>query len=143
MQETPIKLLPMGKDFLQKTRFAFFVDSTIKSSYNANNTLMVVRLINMPCTSLSEMAGVIDKIITPAAAGKIPLPPILVYSNVIDHLGLRVTLRYFDTQHNRFTEGFFTDEVVAYVETMSNIATMMKNKKSTTDTVFVSPPGYI
>ena len=46
-------------------------------------------------------------------------------------------------QHARFTEGFVTDEVVAYVETMSAIATMMKNKKPNTGTVFVSPPGYI
>ena len=33
----PITLLPMGKDMLQKTRIALFVDSTL-SSYNANNT---------------------------------------------------------------------------------------------------------
>ena len=97
----------------------------------------------MPCTSLSEMAEVTDKIFTPAAAETIPLPPILVYSNVIDHLALRGTLNYFDTQHTRFTEGFLTDEAVAYVETMSNIATMMKDKKSTSSTVFVSPNGYI
>ena len=125
----PIALLPMGIDLLQKTRIAFFVDSTIKSSYNANNTLMDVRLMNIPCTSLDEMAEVTDKIITPAAAETIPLPPILVYSNVIDHLALRGTLRYFDMQHARFTEGFVNDKVVAYVETMSGIATMMKDKK--------------
>ena len=71
----PITLLPMGKDLLQKTRIALFVDSTIKSSYNANNTLMDVVLMNMPCTSLSEMAEVTDKIFTPAAAETIPLPP--------------------------------------------------------------------
>ena len=46
-------------------------------------------------------------------------------------------------QHARFTEVFVTDEVVAYVETMSGIATMMKDKKPNTGTVFVSPPGYI
>ena len=71
----PITLLPMGKDLLQKTRIALFVDSTIKSSYNANNTLMDVRLMNMPCISVSEMAEVTDKIYMPAAAEKIPLPP--------------------------------------------------------------------
>ena len=53
---------------------------------------MVVRVMNMPCTSLSEMAEVTDKIIAPAAAETIPLPPILVYSNVLDHLALRGTL---------------------------------------------------
>ena len=139
----PITLLQMGKDLLQKTRIALFVDSTIKSSYNANNTLMDVRLMNMPCTSLGEMAEVTGKIFTPAAAETIPLPPILVYSNVIDHLALRGLLRYFDLQHARFTEGFVTDEVVAYVETMFNITTTMRNKKPITGTVFVSPPGYI
>ena len=136
----PITLLPMGKDLLEKTRIALFVDSTIKSSYNANNTLMDVRLMNMPCTSLSKMTEVTDKMFTPEAAETIPLSPMLVYSNVIDHLALQRTLRYFDMQHNRFTEGFVTDEVVAYVETMSNIANRMRNKKPKTDTVFVSPP---
>ena len=137
----PITLLPMGKDLLQKTRIALFVDSTIKSSYNSSNTLMDVRLMNMPCTTLNEMAEVTDKIFTPAGTETIPLPPILVYSNVIDHLALRGSLRHFDTQSNRFTEGFVTDEVTAYIETMSYIVTTMKNKKPNTATIFVSPPG--
>ena len=131
----------MGKNLLQKTRIALFVDSTIKSLYNSNKTLMDVRLMNMPCTTLNEMAEVTDKMFTPAAAETIPLPPILVYSNVIDHLALRGSLRHFDTLSTRFTEGFVTDEVTAYIETMSHIATMMKNKKPNTGTVFVSPPG--
>ena len=100
-------------------------------------------MMNMPCTTLSEMTEVTDKLFTPAAAETIPLPPILVYSNVIDHLALRGSLRYFDMQSTRYTEGFITDEVVAYVETMSNIATTMKNKTPNTGTVFVSPPGYM
>ena len=108
----------MEKVLLQKTRIALFVDSTIKSSYNANNTLMDVRLMIMPCTSLIEMAEVTDKLFTPAAAETIPLPPILVYSNVIDHLALRGTMRDFDIENERFTEGFVTDEVVAYVAKM-------------------------
>ena len=90
-----------------------------------------------------EMAEITDKIFTPAAAETIPLPPILVNSNVIDHLALRGSLRYFDMQHTRFREGFVTDEVVAYVETMSNFARMMKDKKPNTGTVFVSPPRYM
>ena len=85
--------------------------------------------MNMPCTTLNEMAEVTDKIFTPAGTETIPLPPILVYSNVIDHLALRGSLRLFDTQSNRFTEGFVTDEVTAYIETMSYIVTTMKNKK--------------
>ena len=92
----PIKLLPMGKDLLQKTRIAFLVDSTMKSSYNANNTLIDLIVMNMPCTFLSEMAEVTDKMFTPAAAETIPLLPFLVYSNIIDHLALRGTLRYFE-----------------------------------------------
>ena len=79
--------------------------------------------MNMPCTTLNEMAEVTDKMFTPAAAETIPLSPILVYSNLIDHLALRGSLRHFDTQSTRFTEGFVTDEVTAYVETMSHIAT--------------------
>ena len=61
---------------MQKPRIALFVDSTIKPSYKANNTLMDVRLMNMPCTSLSEMAEVTDKIFMPAAAETIPLPQV-------------------------------------------------------------------
>ena len=135
----------MGKDLLQKTRIAFFVDSTMKSSFNTNNTLMDVRVMNVPCTSLSEMAEVTDKIFAPVAAETIPLPSILVYSNVLDYLALRGTLKFFEPGHPRFTEGFVTDEVTAYVETMSNITRTMKNKKSTTGTVFMSPspPGYM
>ena len=139
----PITLLPMGKDLLQKTTSAFCVDTTMKLSYNANSTLIAVSLMNIPCTSLSEMAEGTDKIFTPAAAETIPLPPILVYSNVIDHLALRGTLKYFESGYVRFTEGFVTDENTAYLETMSNITGTMRNKKSTTGTVFMSPPGYI
>ena len=129
----------MGKDLLQKTRIAFFADSTVKSSYNTNNTLIDVRAMNMPCTSLSKMAEVIDKIFAPVAAETIPLPSILVYFNVLDHLALRGTLKFFEPGHPRFTEGFVMDEVTAYVETMSNITRTMENKKSTTGTVFTSP----
>ena len=99
--------------------------------------------MNMPCTTLNEMAEVTDKMFTPAAAETIPLPPILIYSNVIDNLALRGSLRHSDALSTRFTEGFVTDEVTAYIETMSRIATMTRNKKPNTGTVFVSPPGYI
>ena len=139
----PITLLPIRNYLLQKTKIAFFVDSTMKSSYNTNNTLMDVRVMNMPCTSLSEMAEVTDKIFAPTAAETIPLPPIVVYSNVLDHLALRGTLKFFEPGHPRFTEGFVTDEVTAYVEAMSHITRTMKSKKSTTGTVFMSPPGYM
>ena len=61
------------------------------------------------------MADVTDKIVTRAAVEAIPLPPIMVYSKVIDHLALRGTLKYIDTEHVRFTEGFVTDEITAYV----------------------------
>ena len=104
---------------------------------------MNFRVMNIPCTSLSDMEEVTDKIFTPAAAETIPLPPMLVYSNVIDHFALRGTLKYFEPEHVRFTEEFVTDEITAYVEIMANIARRMKNKKSTTGTVFVSPPCYM
>ena len=52
------------------------------------------------------------------------------------------TLKFFEPGHPRFTEGFVTDEVTAYVVTMPNITRTMKSKKSsTTGTVFMSPPG--
>ena len=71
----PITILPMGKDLLQKTRIAFFVDSTIKSSYNSHNTLMDVRILNMPCTSLGRS----DRQDVHASGGRtIPLPPLLL-----------------------------------------------------------------
>ena len=133
----------MGEDLLQKTRIALFIDSTMKSSYNANNTLMDVRVMNMPCTTLSEMAEVTDKIFTPAAAQTIPLPPIIVYSNVIDHLALRGTLRFFESNDERFTEGFVTDEVTNYVETMANIARTMPNKKIFHRNSVHVAPGYV
>ena len=139
----PITILPMGKDLLQKTRIAFFVDSTMKSSFNSHNTLMDVRIMNMPCTTLNEMAEVTDKVFTQAGTETIPLPPLLVYSNVIDHLALRGTLEFFRPDHERFTEGFVTDEVTNYVETMANIAQTMRRRKAITGTVFMSPPGYV
>ena len=128
----PITILPMGKDLLKKTRIASFFDSTMKSSYNSHNILMDVRVMNMPCTSLSEIAEVTDKMFTPATAETIPLPPLLVYSNVIDYLALRGTLEFFEPSHERFTEGFVTPEVTNYVETMAHIARFMRNKNATT-----------
>ena len=44
-------LLPMGKEMLQKTRVALFVDSTMRATSNMNNTLMDVRVMNLPCSS--------------------------------------------------------------------------------------------
>ena len=66
-----------------------------------------------------------------------------MYSNVIDHLALRGTLEVFEPDHERLTEEFMTDEVTNYVEPMFNIARFMRNKKATTGTVFMSPPGYV
>ena len=136
-----VTLLPMGKDLLQNARGAFSVDSTMNSSYNTNNTLMEVRVMNVPCTSLSEMTEVTDEIFTPAAAETIPIPPMLVYSIVINHLALRTTLKCFEPRHVIFTEGFVMDEVTAYVETMANIARTMKNKESASGAIFMAPPG--
>ena len=37
----------------------------------------------------------------------------MVYSKVLDHLALRVTLKKFEPEHKRFTERFMTDEATA------------------------------
>ena len=60
-------LLPMGKEVLQKTRIALFIDSTIKATANMNNTLMDVRTMNLPCSSLEEMAEVTCKVLSHTA----------------------------------------------------------------------------
>ena len=88
-------LLPMGKEMLQKTRIALFVDSTMKATSNMNNTVMDVRAMNLPCSSLEDMAEVTCKVFGPAPnpTETIPFPPLLIYSNVIDHLALRGTLK--------------------------------------------------
>ena len=83
-------LLFMGKEMLQKTTIALFVDSTMKATSNMNNTLMDVRVMNLPCSSLEDMAEVTGKVFGPAPnpTETIPFPPVLIYSNVIDHLAL-------------------------------------------------------
>ena len=73
----PINLLPQGKDMLQETRIALFVDSPRKSSYNTNNTPTDVLVMNMPCSSLGEMIEVTCQIFTPAAAEFTPFPTYL------------------------------------------------------------------
>ena len=111
--------LPMGKEVLQTTRIALFIDSTMKATVNVNNTLMDVRVMNLPCSSLEEMAEVTCKVFGPTAnhSETIPFPPILIYSNVIDHFALRGTLKHFEGGNRRLTEAVMTGEVVAYIET--------------------------
>ena len=99
--------------------------------------------MNMSCSSLQEMIEVTCKTFTPAAEETIPFPPSLICSNVFDHLALRGTLRFYEPDHERFTEGFVTDEVTAYVETLANIARTVKKKKATSGAIFVSPPIYM
>ena len=138
-------LLSMGKEMLQKTRIALLMDSTMKATANMNNTLMDVRVMNLPCTSLEEMTEVTCKVFGPAAnhTETIPFPPLLVYSNVIDHLALRASLKYFEGSNRRLTEELKTGEVVAYVEAMRNVIRSVQRKKPTVGVVFVSPPGYV
>ena len=62
---------------------------------------------------------------------------------MIDHLALQGTLQFFETGHERLSEGFMTDEVTNYVESMAQIARFMRNKKATTGTVLMSHPGYV
>ena len=83
----------MGKEVLQKTRIALFIDSTMKATSNMNNTLMGVRLMNLFCSSLEDMAEVTCKVFGPTAnpTETIPFPPLLKYSNVIGHLALDIS----------------------------------------------------
>ena len=138
-------LLPMGKEMLQKTRIALFMDSTMKATANMNNILIDVRVMNLPCSSLEEMAEVTCKVFGPTAnlSETIPFPPVLVYSNVIDHLALRGTLTYFEGGNRRLTEAEMTGEVVAYIETMRNVIARVQRKRHTVGVIFVSPPGYV
>ena len=62
-------LLPMGKEMLQKTRIALFVDSTMKATSNMNNTVMDVRVMNLPCSSLEDMTEVTCKV-----SARLPTP---------------------------------------------------------------------
>ena len=138
-------LLPMGKEMLQKTRIALFMDSTMKATANMNNTLMDVRVMNLPCTSLEEMAEVTCKVFghTVNHTETIPFPPILIYSNMIDHLALRGTLKYFEGGNRRLTEEVMTGEVIAYVEAMRNVIRRVQRMKPVVGVVFMSPPGYV
>ena len=138
-------LLPMGKEMLQKTRIALFMDSTMKATANMNNTLMDVRVMNLPCTSLEEMAEVTCKVFGPALnhAETIPFPPLLIYSNVFHHLALQGTLRYFADSNRNLTGEMMTAEVTAYIETMRSVIRRAQQKKPAVGVVFVSPPGYV
>ena len=138
-------LLPMGKDMLQKTRIALFMDSTMKATANMNNTMMDVREMNLPCTSLEEMAEVTCKVFGPTVnhTETIPFPPILIYSNMIDHLALRGTLKYFEGGNRRLTEKVMTGEVIAYVEAMRNVIRRVQRMKPVVGVVFMLPPGYV
>ena len=138
-------LLPMGKEVLRKTRIALFIDSTMRATANMNNTLMDVRVMNLPCSSLEEMAEVTCKVfgLTANHSETIPFPPILIYSNVIDRLALRGTLKHFEGGNRRLTEAVMTGEVMAYIETMKNVIGKIQRKKPTVSVIFVSPPGYI
>ena len=105
-----------------------------------NYTLMDVRVMNIPCSSLDE---VMCKIFSPAAAETMSFAPFLIYCNVTDHLALRGTLRYFERDHPRLTEGFMTDEVTANIEAMKQVVRSVKNKKANAGVILVSPPGQI
>ena len=138
-------LLPMGKKVLQKTSIALFIDSTMKATAIMNNTLMDVRVMNLPCSSLEEMAEVTCKVFGPTAnhSETIKFPPIRIYINIIDQLALRGTLKHFEGGNRRLTEAVMTGEVVAYIETMRNVIGKVQRKKPTVGVIFVSPPGYI
>ena len=138
-------LLPMGKEMLQKTRIALFVDSTMKATSNMNNTLMDIRVMNLPCSELKEMAEVTSKVFGPAPnpTETISSPPLLIYSNVIDHLALQGTLKYFEGGNRRLTKEIMTSEVVSYIEVMRSVIKRIQRKKPTAGVISVSPSGYV
>ena len=139
-----ITLLPMGKEMLQKTRIALFIESTMKATANTNNTLMDIQVMNLPCSSLEGMAEVTCRVFGPSAnhSETIPFPPLLIYRNVFDHLALRGTLKYFEGGNRRLTEEVMTGEVAAYVEVMRNVIGRAQRKKPMVGVIFVSPSEY-
>ena len=133
----------MGKEGLQKTRIALFVDSTIKANCNMNQTMMDVKIMNMPCSTLEDMIEVTCKVFGPALAETIPFPPLLVFSNVIDHLAVRGKLNRFEPERQLFTEEVVTNEVTAYLDSMRKVVRLAQRKRTDASVIFVSPPVYI
>ena len=99
--------------------------------------------MNLPCSSLEDMAEVTCKVIGSSAnpAETIPFPPLLIYSNVIDHLALRGTLKYLEGGKTNDRE-VMTGEVVSYIEAMRSVIRPVERKKPTAGIIFVSP-GYV
>ena len=126
-------LLLKGKKVLQKTRIALFIDSTMKATSNLNKTLMDVRVRNLPCSSFSDMPEVTCKVFGPTAnpTETIPSPALLIYSNVIDQLVLRRTLRYLEGGNRRLTEEVMTSEILSYIEAMRSVILRVQRKKPT------------
>ena len=137
--------LPIGKDVLQKTRIAFFIDSTMKATPNMHYTLMDVRVMNLPCTSLGEMAEVTCNVCGPTSnyTETIPFPSLLIFSNVIDHLAVRGTLKHFEGEKRRLKEETMTAEVMAYVHFMRKVIRQVQGRRLTVEVFFVSALGDV
>ena len=149
-------LLRMVKHVLQKKRIAFFIDSTMRATSNMHYTLMDVRIINFPITSPREMVEVTCKVFGPTSnhSETIPFPPLLISSNVIDHLATRGTLKHFEGGKRRLKEDRMTAEIVAYVDSMRKVIRQVQSRgagalrltpwiclsSETTATILV--PGY-
>ena len=138
-------LLPMGKEDLQKTRIALFIDSTMKATSIMNNTLMDDRVMNLSCSLLKDIVEVTCKVFSPAAnpTETIPFPPLLMYSKVIDHLSLRGFLKDLEGGNRQLTEEVMTSEVVSYIEAMRIVIRCVQRKKPTARKIFESHPGYV
>ena len=76
-----------------------------------NNPMIDVRVNNMRGSSLEDMIEVTCNVFNPAATETIAFTPLTVYCNVIDHMALRGTLKYFEPEYQQLTAGFMTDEV--------------------------------
>ena len=66
------------------------------------------------------MIEVTIKVFGPAATETYSFFPLLIFCNVLFHITLRGTLRYFDPKHEKMTEGYMTHEVTAYVKAPRN-----------------------
>ena len=105
--------------------------------------MMDVKIMNMPCSTLEDMIEVTCKVFGPALTETIPFPPLLVFSNVIDHLAVRGKLNRFEPERQQFTEEFVTNEVTAYLDSMRKVVRLAQRKRTDASVIFVSPPGYI
>ena len=97
----------------RKTRVALVVDSRVKATKNTYKTMVDVRTLNMSCSTLQDMIEIAGKVFgaqgTPTETT--PLPPLFIFSNVIDHPALLDTSKHFKEERAPKTQELLTDFV--------------------------------